>query len=176
MMLLGMVLYKWKILSAGQSKGFYLRMTVIGLLSGLFLSIIGVVLSFKSQWSMETSRLIASRLNYVGSVPTALGYVGLVMLICKSAFFQRCKTAFSAVGRMAFSNYILMTLICTFLFYGHGLGWFGSVERKFQALIVVGIWIVILIISPLWLRSFRFGPLESLWRRLTYGTWQPLKK
>jgi uncharacterized protein len=77
---------------------------------------------------------------------------------------------------MAFTNYILMTLICTFLFYGYGLGLFGSVERKFQALIVLGIWTVILIISPLWLRSFRYGPLEWLWRRLTYGKWPALKK
>ena len=176
MMLLGMALFKWKVLSAELSRQTYLRITLAGLLLGFFLEATGVALNFRMKWSMEFSMFLGKQFNYVGSVATALGYVGLVMLICKSALLRRFKTTFSAVGRMAFSNYILMTLICICLFYGHGLGWFGSVERKFQALIVVGIWIVIMIISPLWLRSFRFGPLESLWRSLTYGKWQTLKK
>jgi len=176
MMLLGMALFKWKMLSAGLSRLIFLRLTLAGLLLGFFLSATGVVLNFRMQWSMEFSMFLGKQFNYVGSVLTALGYVGLVMLICKSLSFRRFKNTFSAVGRMAFSNYILMTLICTLLFYGHGLGLFGSMERKVQVLIVVGIWLVIIIISPLWLRSFRFGPLESLWRSLTYGKWQPLRK
>jgi len=176
MMLLGMALFKWKMLSAGLSRLIFLRLTLAGLLLGFFLSATGVVLNFRMQWSMEFSMFLGKQFNYVGSVLTALGYVGLVMLICKSLSFRRFKNTFSAVGRMAFSNYILMTLICTLLFYGHGLGLFGSMERKVQVLIVVGIWLVIIIISSLWLRSFRFGPLESLWRSLTYGKWQPLRK
>jgi uncharacterized protein len=176
MMLLGMALFKWKILSAERSKGFYLRMTLWGLLIGFSLSVTGVILNFNKQWSMEFSMFLGKHFNYVGSVGTALGYVGLVMLICNSVSFNGFKNAFAKVGRMAFTNYILMTLICTFIFYGHGLGLFGSVERKFQALMVVGIWIGMMIISPLCMRWFRFGPLESLWRSLTYGRWQPLKK
>ena len=176
MMLLGMALFKWKVLSAERSKGFYIRMTLWGLLIGLFLSTTGVIFNFNKQWSMEFSMFLGKHFNYVGSVGTAFGYVGLVMLICRSSSLRGFKNVFSAVGRMAFTNYILMTLICTFIFYGHGLGLFGSVERKFLVLIVAGTWIAMLIISPLWLRWFRFGPLESLWRSLTYGRWQPLKK
>jgi uncharacterized protein len=74
---------------------------------------------------------------------------------------------------MAFSNYILQTLICTTIFYGHGLGLFGSVDRVGQAAIVAAIWAVELTTSPLWLARFRFGPLEWLWRSLTYWRWQP---
>lgn len=176
MMLLGMALFKLKVLSAELSRQAYLRQSLVGLLLGFFLSGTGVVLNFRMEWSMEFSMFLGKHFNYVGSVGTALGYVGLVMLIAKSSYFQGFKSAFSAVGRMAFSNYILMTLICTFLFYGHGLGLFGSVERKFQALVLVGIWILIMLISPLWLKYFRYGPLEGLWRSLTYGKWQPLKK
>jgi uncharacterized protein len=176
MMLLGMALFKWQVLSADCSRSQYVQLTLIGLLSGYFLSATGVFLNFRMQWSMEFSMFLGKQFNYLGSVLTALGYVGLVMLICKSASFRRIKNTFSAVGRMAFSNYILMTLICTLLFYGHGLGLFGSVERSFQALTVAGIWIVLLIVSPLWLRSFSFGPLESFWRSLTYGSWQSFKK
>jgi uncharacterized protein len=176
MMLLGMALFKWKVLSAERSSSWYLRLILVGLLLGLIISSTGVVLNFRMQWSLEFSMFLGKQFNYVGSVLTALGYVGLVMLFARSSAFRGFKNTFSAVGRMAFSNYILMTLICTFLFYGHGLGLFGSVERKFQLLMVLGIWILILVISPLWLRSFRYGPLEGLWRSLTYGQWQPLKK
>jgi len=176
MMLLGMALFKWQVLSAGRTSFWYLRMALAGLVPGMLLSSTGVVLNFKMQWSMEFSMFLGRQFNEVGSVLTALGYVGLVMLMVKSSSFRGCKNTLAAVGRMAFSNYILMTLTCTFLFYGHGLGWFGAVERKFQGLIVLGIWMGILIISPLWLRSFRYGPLEWLWRKLTYGKWQALKK
>ena len=168
MMLLGMALFRWSILSAERSKGFYLRMTLIGLLSGTLLSALGVLLNFKHAWSMEFSMFLGKQFNYVGSVGMALGYVGLVMLMCKSASFQGIKQILSPVGRMAFTNYILSTLIGTFIFYGHGLGLFGSVERKIQILIVPGIWLVLLILSPLWLKRFRHGPLEWSWRRLTY--------
>jgi len=168
MMLLGMALFRWSILSAKLSKGFFLRMTIIGLLSGYLLSALGVVLNFRQGWSMEFSMFLGEQFNYLGSVGTALGYVGLVMLICNSSSLQGIKRIFSAVGRMAFTNYILMTVFCTFLFYGHGLGLFGSVERKIQILIVLGTWLVLMIGSSLWLKRFRYGPLEWGWRRLTY--------
>jgi uncharacterized protein len=176
MMLLGMALFKWKVLSAELSKTTYVRFSLLGLALGILLSVFGVILNFRNGWSMEYSMFIGNQFNYVGSVATALGYIGVAMLVVKSKHFNRCKATFSAVGRMAFTNYILMTLICTTLFYGHGLGLFGSVERKFQALIVLGVWAVLLLISPVWLKHFRYGPLEAFWRSLTYGKWQALKK
>ncbi len=76
----------------------------------------------------------------------------------------------AAVGRMALTNYISQTILCTLIFYGYGLGLFARLERKQIVLVVVGIWIVQLIVSPIWLRHFRFGPLEWIWRSLTYGS------
>ncbi len=176
MMLLGMSLYKWNILSAGQSTGYYIRMTLTGLGMGYFLSGLGVFLNFQNQWSMEFSMFLGTHFNYVGSVAVALGYTGLVMLICKSAGGSVLKRVFASVGRMAFSNYILQTILCTFIFYGHGLGLFGQVERSQQILLVVVIWIILMVISPIWLKRFRFGPLEWLWRSLFYMRWQPFLK
>jgi uncharacterized protein len=172
LMLLGMALFKWEVLSCGRSSRFYLRMALIGLVAGYMLSGTGVYLNFKDQWTMEFSMFLGAQFNYVGSVGVALGYTALVMLLSKSTGYAGIKRMFSAVGRMAFTNYILMTLICTFLFYGHGLGLYGSVERKLQVIIVLAIWIPIMTISPFWLRRFRFGPLERIWRGLTYGSWQ----
>ena len=171
LMLLGMALFKWEVISCGRSTRFYLRMALIGLATGSLLSGLGVFLNYKNQWNMEFSMFLGTQFNYVGSVGVALGYTGVVMLIGKSVKYAGFKRIISAVGRMAFTNYILMTLICTFLFYGHGLGLYGSVERKFQVIIVLAIWILIMIISPLWLKRFRFGPLERIWRSLTYWSW-----
>lgn len=173
MMLLGMALYRWKVLGAELSGSFYAKISLIGLLTGYGLSILGVVLNFKNQWSVEFSMFIGSQFNYIGSVGVALGYTGIVMLICKSVRMVRFRSLFSSVGRMAFTNYIIQTVICTLIFYGHGMGLYGMVERKIQLLIVPGVWIIVMIISPLWLRVFRFGPLEWLWRSLTYGERQP---
>ena len=77
--------------------------------------------------------------------------------------------------QMPNQNYLLQTLICTLLFYGHGLGWYGSVERWQQALVVLCIWSALLLGSPLWLARFRFGPMEWLWRSLTYWRRQPMR-
>ncbi len=74
---------------------------------------------------------------------------------------------------MAFTNYIAQTVICTTIFYGHGFGLFGVVERTGQIQIVVAIWIVQLIWSPIWLAFFRFGPMEWAWRSLSYWKRQP---
>ena len=78
-------------------------------------------------------------------------------------------------GRMAFSNYILTSLICTTIFEGYGFGLFGKLQRYQLYGIVVLVWAVILIISPIWLRHFRFGPLEWAWRSLTYWKKQPFR-
>jgi uncharacterized protein len=169
MMLLGMALFKWAILSAGRSSGFYTRMIFIGLGSGYALSVVGVLLNFRNGWTMEYSMFLGAQFNYLGSAGVALGYLAIIMLICRSAHFLRFKKILGAVGRMAFSNYILQSILCVFIFYGTGLGLFGDVERKYQVLIVIAIWSILLVISPLWLDRRRFGPLEWFWRRLTYG-------
>ena len=169
MMLLGMFLLKKEILTARRSRQFYIRMTLLGLGLGYLLSAAGVWMNFKHGWTLEYSMFLGGQFNYLGSVAVALGYTGLVMLISKSGHFRKWVKAISGVGRTAFSNYIFQTLVCTLIFYGHGLGLYGSVERKFQLLMVVGVWIVQLVLTSLWLSRFRQGPLEWLWRRLTYG-------
>jgi len=172
MMLLGMALYKWQVLSAGRSSLFYTKMILFGLIIGLLLSGTGILLNFKYQWAMEFSMFLGVQFNYLGSVGTALAYVGIVMLISQSPRFKGFIYLLSAVGRMAFTNYILMTLLATFIFYGHGLGLYGSVERRYQVSLCLGIWVLLLCISPLWLKRFPFGPLERLWRGLTYWNWK----
>jgi len=174
MMLLGRFLLKRGILTAKRTKGFYLRMSSFGLITGYLLSVTGIALNFRKEWSLEYSMFLGGQFNYLGSVFVALGYIGLVMMLIKSGRFQRFVRAFSGIGRTAFSNYILQTLICTTLFYGHGMGLFGSIERKYQLIIVFAVWLLQLILTTLWLKVFRQGPLEWVWRCLTYRQCPPL--
>jgi uncharacterized protein len=151
-------------------------MSILGLITGTLLSSFGIVLNFREGWSMEYSMFLGGQFNYLGSVFVALGYIGMLMQIIKSGRFKRFIRAFSGIGRTALSNYILQTLLCTSLFYGHGLGLFGKIERKYLLLIVVAIWMLQLILTTLWLKAFRQGPLEWIWRSLTYKKRIPLLK
>ena len=175
LMLIGMALFKWGILTAERSARFYMVMVLIGLIVGLSGASYGVIQNFAHNWEMTFSRFGPGyQFNYWGSLFVSGGYIGLVMMWSRWGGLARLQTALAAVGRMALSNYLLHTLIATMLFYGHGLGLFGSVERVGQILIVFAIWAIQLIWSPIWLRYFRFGPAEWLWRSLTYWKWQPM--
>ena len=98
------------------------------------------------------------------------------MLVCQSQRLIPLTSRLASVGRMAFTNYILHTVACTTIFYGHGLGLFGQVDRLQQFGIVLGIWAAQLFLSPIWLRYFLFGPLEWLWRSLTYWQREPFRR
>ena len=176
LMLLGMALFKWGVFTARRSKQFYTRMMLLGFLLGFPLVIAGVVQNFAHNWEFAYSMFVGSQFNYWGSILVSFGYIGMVMLIAKSGWIPSVVNRFAAVGRMALTNYFLQTLICTTVFYGHGLGWFGQVERTGQILFVLGVWALLLIISPIWLKHFRFGPFEWLWRSLTYWHWQPMRR
>ncbi|MEM9838032.1 MAG: DUF418 domain-containing protein [Pseudomonadota bacterium] len=105
------------------------------------------------------------------------GYLGALGYGCLISAIVSMGLKFgpvAAVGRMAFTNYITCTLIGTTLAVGHGGGLFGEVSLVFLMGVVVATFIGMLIWSPLWLRFFRFGPLEWLWRSLVYGRAQPL--
>jgi uncharacterized protein len=80
----------------------------------------------------------------------------------------------AATGRMAFTNYISQSLIMTTIFWH--LGHFGEISRPELWLVVGGVWLAQLIWSPLWLSVFAMGPLEWLWRCLTYKRWVPITK
>jgi uncharacterized protein len=176
MMFVGMALFKTGFLSASWKSGHYLIIAVIALAVGLGLS------AWSTHIALETNFDLAQKwstfaANYVGSLFAAFGYAALVMLICKAKVFGFIVNIFAATGRMAFTNYLTQTLIMTFIFVGApGLGLFGTLERVEQAQLVMAVWVLQLIWSPLWLSQFRFGPFEWLWRSLTYGKLQPMAK
>ena len=175
-MLIGMALLRWGVLGGRRSAATYRLLLGAGLLIGLPLVNWGTRLKIAAQWEAIPSFFVYSAFNYWGSVVVALGWIGAIVLLTRSRFWRPLVDRLAACGRMAFSNYIGQTLLCTTLFYGYGLGLFGSVSRVGQAGIVLVIWALQLIVSPLWLARFRFGPLEWLWRSLTYGSRQRMRR
>jgi uncharacterized protein len=150
-------------------------MTSLGFGLGLPIVVFGVLYCNDHAWDVRSAFFGGSQFNYWGSLLVAAGWIGTVMLVCQRPGLGRAKSSLAAVGRMALSCYLLQTIICTFIFYGHGLGLYGSVSRVGQALIVLAVWAALLVLCPFWLKRFRFGPFEWLWRSLTYMKFQPLK-
>lgn len=106
----------------------------------------------------------------VGAPVLAVGYLSAVALLCLRFGPPR---PLAAVGRMALTGYLLQSLLAVVVFVGLGL--YDRVPPLQSMAVVVGIWAVLLVACPRWLRSFRFGPAEWLWRSLTYGRRQPLR-
>lgn len=169
LMLIGMSLFQWGLFSARRTSRFYLGLVLAGAGLAVPLTLLGVQLNWAHHWSADYSLFFGGQINYWASLPLALAWTGLVMLACLQPRLVAVLGPLRAVGRMAFSNYILETVICSALFYGTGFGLFGKVDRVGQLLMVLGIWVLLIVTSTLWLRAFRFGPLEWVWRSLTYG-------
>ena len=176
LMLAGMGLVKLKVFSASRSYLFYVALIIAAGAIGIPTIAYGIRGNFASDWDVHYSFFLGGQYNYWGSILVALGWIGLVMLVCKLDRLTRFTSPLAAVGRMALTNYLMQTLICTTIFYGHGLGWFGRVERIGQITVVFGVWIVLLVASPIWLHHFHFGPAEWLWRSLTYMQAQPMRR
>ena len=176
LMLVGMGLFKLGVFSAKCSTATYVWMAIVGFVVGVPVILYGVYRNFAAQWGFESCFFLGGQFNYWGSLFVASGWVGIIMLVCRSGVAPTLTCGLAATGQMAFTNYLLQTVICTTIFYGHGFGLFGKVERLEQILIVLAVWVVLLVLSPVWLRYFRFGPAEWLWRCLTYMKAQPMRR
>ena len=175
MMIIGMALYQWGVISNQRSTRFYKRLLVGAGGAGLTLVLVGLWLREVFAWETVPVITLAFQFNYWGALLLATGYLAGIMLLCRWLRDGVAVTALAAVGRTAFSNYLLQTVVATSIFYGYGLGLFG--ELNFVALlgVVVLIWAIQLPLSVWWLSRFRFGPVEWVWRTLTYRTRQPMR-
>jgi uncharacterized protein len=158
MMLLGMSLFKSGFLDGRLSSSTYARVALIATPVGLVLAFIGALELERVAYAMPI-RAAVDLWNYAGAVFASIGYAATLIWIVKRGTLVGLRRRLAAVGQMAFSNYL-----------------FHSIDYAAQLLIVVAIWMVQLTVSPIWLRRFRFGPAEWLWRTLTYGRAQPMRQ
>ncbi|WP_312683960.1 DUF418 domain-containing protein [Stenotrophomonas chelatiphaga] len=106
----------------------------------------------------------------VASLLMALGYLGWIVQA------RHALGWLAAPGRMALTHYLLQSLLCTWLFFGYGLGFFEQLPRAWQLVFAVALFALQVGISHLWLARFRYGPMEWLWRAMTYLRWPPLRR
>ena len=175
MMLLGMALYKSGFLDGRRQPAHYALVAATCLPLGLALAWYGTVALERVRFAMP-ERTTADLWNYVGSVFVSVGYAALLILAVKGGLLGRLRKALAAVGQMAFSNYLFDSLITSLIFLGWGLGLAGRLDYAQQLLFVAAVWTFQLVVSPIWLRQYRFGPAEWLWRSLTYWKRQPMRR
>ena len=174
MMFMGMAFYTWGIITGKKSREFYQRMLQVGLGVGYPIALFGLYLNEVNDWGVPYSVFFGRIPNSIATPLIAFGYIALIMLWSQTKMWRGLQDRLAAIGRTALSNYIFQSLVGTFIFFGFGLGFYGQVNRLTQLLIVFAIWGIQLLISPLWMEYFRFGPLEWIWRVVTYMRPQPL--
>jgi uncharacterized protein len=175
MMLLGIAFFKLNILSAQKSFRFYSIMALIGYSIGLAINYYEVTTIINSNFSLLG--FSKANLTYeLGRVFIAMGHIAAIMLLCKIPVLQWLKSRLAAVGKMALTNYIMHSVIAMFFFTGVGFGMFGKLQRHELLYVVFSIWLFQLIISPIWLKYFQFGPLEWVWRNLSYQKMHAFRK
>lgn len=150
------------------------RLCLLGIPLGLALELLGAGLMLRAEFRPNMVLVGAALLQYVASFVLCMGYLGGICMFVSSGAWPRLQAGLAAVGRMALTNYLAQSIIATGVFYWWGLGLFGEWGRVQQLGLVAGVFVGQVIFSVLWLRVFRFGPLEWAWRVLTYLRWQPL--
>tara|TARA_R110000787_G_scaffold280945_1_gene391963 strand:+ start:3393 stop:4688 length:1296 start_codon:yes stop_codon:yes gene_type:complete len=175
MMLIGIALFKWNILSAEKSYKFYGIMAVLGYMIGFSVNYYEILSIMEGNFSLLS--FSKSNITYdLGRVPVAIGHVGAIMLFCKLPVLKWLKSSLAAVGKMALTNYVMHSVFAMFIFTGVGFGLFGTFQRYELLYIVFSIWVFQLILSPIWLKYYQYGPLEWIWRNLSYLKRHPFKK
>jgi len=181
MMFIGMALFYWGFFSDRLSTSTYAMWLLVGygigipvawvLFKGGWLGFAGHMGTYVDRWRVSHEVFAEFR-----RLPLAIGHASLLMLIYRSRLVPWLMKALANVGQMAFSNYLMQSIICTLFFYGYGLAFYNKLRFHQLYYVVFAVWIFQIIFSVIWLRYFRFGPFEWLWRSLTYWRKQPMKK
>ena len=176
--LLGMLAWRRRLLQpAPESLPRYRRVMAWALAIGVTLSVAATLL----RWFFEVPimpttpvGMLVTLLVTAGTPALSLGYISLVLVLCSDPAWKARLQRFGAVGRTALSNYLLQSVIGTLLFYSYGLGLFGRLGPALLLPLTVVVFAVQVALSVWWVKRFRFGPVEWLWRSLTYGRVLPL--
>ncbi|GAA4396566.1 DUF418 domain-containing protein [Nibrella viscosa] len=179
MMFLGMALFKLGFFS----NQFSTRTYALTLLAGYGLGLTLGYLAFLDAvaWHQNPGKVVDSgsfsfqALYQIRRALTAVGHASLLLLVYRSGVVPWLMKALANVGQMAFTNYLMQSIICTLIFYGYGLGYYGRLAYHQLFYVVAGVWLFQILFSAVWLQYFRFGPFEWLWRSLTYWKRQPMR-
>ena len=127
-------------------------------------------------WNLKRNGLYQTVAYALGVAPLAMAYVASFMVAFHTRFGKKILSLIAPVGKMAFTNYIMQSLIGYIVFQPAGLGYFGQVGPVYYTLFGLVVFVMQIILSTMWLRYFNYGPIEWLWRSATYKKWQPMRK
>ena len=160
------------------TKAFSKKLLLFYLIAGLGLNFIakfllkGSMAQFPSDWNDILYKVLFS----FGQVNLAFAYISILTMAYSSDLGKKLMVGLKYVGRMSFSSYLSHTIIGIVLFYPYGFGLFNKYSLWQIELMAVGIYILQVLFAKIWLKHFSFGPLEWLWRCLTYGKLFPIRK
>ena len=127
----------------------------------------GLFLNYYFDWDWKYVQFLGRIPNNIATPFVAFAYIGMVMLFIRNNIYNTFQARLQALGKTALTSYLTQSIIATSIFYGFGLGLFGYMNRLSQLLVVLLIWGFLLIICPTWLKRFKYGPIEWIWRILT---------
>ena len=160
---------------APDHKPLFRRLAIVGIPLGVGLGLLGSLIATGRPPGVDDGgHDLAHALLSLGSLPAALGYIGAVMLMLHSRGALARIRLLAPFGRMALSNYLMQSLTFSLLFYAHGIGLWG-IGRTAQVGIALGLCALQICLSHWWLARFQYGPVEWLWRALTYLSWPPMR-
>jgi uncharacterized protein len=174
LMLIGMAGYRSGFLTGEWSDRSYRNIALSTLSAGLLISGVLGFWTWRSDFDLATIFLNMMSIYTPVRVAMALGYAALIVLLFRRP--SAIRDRFAAVGRCAFTNYLGTSILAAFIFYGDGLGLFGSLSRFEAWLVVPFFWLLMLLWSKPWLDRFAYGPFEWLWRSLARLKLQPMRK
>jgi uncharacterized protein len=171
MMFMGMALFKLGFFSNVPSTNTYALLLLLGYGVGIplgYFYLQGSLAGKDLGALMDQYRVSPTIVYDLRRLLLCIGHVSLLMLIYRSRLLPWLMSALANVGQMAFTNYLMQSIICALIFYGYGLGYYHKLQYHQIYYVVFGIWVFQLVFSTIWLRNFRFGPFEWTWRTLTY--------
>lgn len=127
-------------------------------------------------WNLKPVGLYQTIFYSVGVAPLALCYTGIMILLFQHNTWKKLLSVTAPVGKMAFTNYVMHTLVGTCFFSGVGLNLAGKLGTFFLVVFALNVFICQIIISTIWLKYFNYGPIEWLWRSATFKKWQKFVK
>jgi uncharacterized protein len=147
------------------------------LIFGLVATVFGISLTLATAMNVfPNTPMFGAYMSNLAPTVQALGYAALIAVAVQLPYLGPVLKLFAPLGRMAFTNYIVQSLVFAWIFFGYGLGQFGRMNVTTAFLLGVSVYVVQMVASAWWLRWFRFGPLEWLWRSLMYGQAQVMLK
>jgi len=117
-----------------------------------------------------------SGINYLASIFLFPAYVSTIVLAAQNATWNKILSPVASAGKMALTNYLSQTLICVIIFYGFGFGFFGQLTIYQGIMLTVAIFLLQVLWSSIWLKRFKFGPMEWIWRNITYKKRFPISR